>query len=229
MTTSNEITLDHIKSFFSLDDKLEELYVAPTATGGVGIDNIDKFPPPFPLSKCYRKKGTDYVKKYLEKEENENRRQAVEFPGSALSINTLDDVEESSTVGVDALNVNDLNDATKELYSTYYQVPNRSYDPDLLITSYREQILRQLHINPVIIIQGPTGCGKTTQVPQYILDYHISRGLYCNIIVTQPRKIAAISIARRVCKERNWQLKSIVGYQVTAVRMNSSFLTSPPQ
>ncbi|GFS87989.1 ATP-dependent RNA helicase TDRD9 [Nephila pilipes] len=85
---------------------------------------------------------------------------------------------------------------------------------DLAITTYREEILLQIETNPVTIIQGPIGCGKTTQVPQYILDYHQSKGSYCNIIVTQPRKIAAISIARRVCQERKWQLGSIVGYQV---------------
>ena len=64
------------------------------------------------------------------------------------------------------------------------------------------------------VIEGETGCGKTTQVPQYILDYYAAQGCYCNIIVTQPRRIAAVSIARRVCAERDWQLGRICGYQV---------------
>jgi len=66
----------------------------------------------------------------------------------------------------------------------------------------------------VTVIEGETGCGKTTQVPQYILDYYAAQGRYCNIIVTQPRRIAAVSIARRVCAERDWQLGRICGYQV---------------
>lgn len=67
------------------------------------------------------------------------------------------------------------------------------------------------------VIQGATGSGKTTQVAQYILDYYASINQYCNIIVTQPRRIAAISIARRVCLERGWQLGTICGYQVSEI------------
>lgn len=61
---------------------------------------------------------------------------------------------------------------------------------------------------------GATGSGKTTQVPQYILDEYAKNQRYCNIIVTQPRRIAAISIAKRVCQERGWTQGSLVGYQV---------------
>lgn len=61
---------------------------------------------------------------------------------------------------------------------------------------------------------GATGSGKTTQVPQYILDEYVKNQRYCNIIVTQPRRIAAISIAKRVCQERGWTLGNLVGYQV---------------
>ena len=64
------------------------------------------------------------------------------------------------------------------------------------------------------MIQGETGSGKTTQVAQYILDHYASEHKYCNIIVTQPRRIAAISIARRVCQERGWQVGTVCGYQV---------------
>ena len=66
----------------------------------------------------------------------------------------------------------------------------------------------------VTIIQGETGSGKTTQVAQYILDQYAANNRYCNIVVTQPRRIAAMSIARRVCAERGWQLGRICGYQV---------------
>ena len=49
--------------------------------------------------------------------------------------------------------------------------------------------MNAIHSNPVVIIRGATGCGKTTQVPQYILDYFIknSRAADCNIVVTQVR------------------------------------------
>lgn len=73
-----------------------------------------------------------------------------------------------------------------------------------------------IEVNSVLLIQGPTGCGKTTQVPQYILDQCKERREYCNIVVTQPRKIATISVARRVCEERHWVLGKVCGYQVIA-------------
>lgn len=72
-----------------------------------------------------------------------------------------------------------------------------------------------LKVNSVLVIQGPTGCGKTTQVPQYILDQCKERQEYCNIAVTQPRRIATITVARRVCQERGWTLGTVCGYQVS--------------
>jgi ATP-dependent RNA helicase TDRD9 len=57
-------------------------------------------------------------------------------------------------------------------------------------------------------------CYFQIQVPQFILDQHYEKEKICNIVVTQPRKIAAISVARRVCDERNWKLGQVVGYQV---------------
>ena len=58
------------------------------------------------------------------------------------------------------------------------------------------------------------GCGKSTQVPQYILDNLAFKRKMVNIIVTQPRKIAARSVAERVCQERGWTIGGLVGYQV---------------
>lgn len=51
-------------------------------------------------------------------------------------------------------------------------------------------------------------------MPQYILDQHAQNDKYCSIIVTQPRRIAAISVANRVCNERGWTLGTICGYQI---------------
>ncbi|NXG70597.1 TDRD9 helicase, partial [Baryphthengus martii] len=76
-------------------------------------------------------------------------------------------------------------------------------------------ILSLIERNSVMIIQGATGSGKSTQIPQYILDYCIQRSIYCNIAVTQPRKIGAISLARWISKERSWTLGGLVGYQVS--------------
>lgn len=57
----------------------------------------------------------------------------------------------------------------------------------LPVKNFEEQIMSAIHNSPVVIIRGATGCGKTTQVPQYILDEFIKRGRAseCNIVVTQ--------------------------------------------
>lgn len=61
-----------------------------------------------------------------------------------------------------------------------------------------------------------TGSGKTTQIPQMVLDDQISKGVggSCNIIVTQPRRLAAISVAQRMAAERGEQVGQTIGYQV---------------
>ncbi|KAG8368831.1 hypothetical protein BUALT_Bualt15G0087700 [Buddleja alternifolia] len=90
----------------------------------------------------------------------------------------------------------------------------------LPIAELKDEILHLLEENNVVVICGETGCGKTTQVPQYILDNMIGagRGGYCNIVCTQPRRIAAISVAERVADERcessPGSKNSLVGYQV---------------
>lgn len=80
--------------------------------------------------------------------------------------------------------------------------------------AHRNEIVRAIRENFFVVLQGPTACGKTTQVPQYILDDAYSKGKPCNIIVAQPRRIAAASNARRVADERKLQVGSLVGYQI---------------
>ncbi|XP_057589558.1 ATP-dependent RNA helicase TDRD9 [Hippopotamus amphibius kiboko] len=94
-------------------------------------------------------------------------------------------------------------------------VPETTYKyPDLPINRCKEEVISLIESNSVVIIHGATGSGKSTQLPQYILDQHIQRSAYCNIVVTQPRKIGASSIARWISRERAWTLGGLVGYQV---------------
>lgn len=78
--------------------------------------------------------------------------------------------------------------------------------PSLPITSYKSRILKlvlskKLRTSQVLIIQGETGCGKTTQVAQFILEANQNLTHNKMIAVTQPRRVAAISVARRVAEE----------------------------
>ena len=86
----------------------------------------------------------------------------------------------------------------------------------LPMNHYASQVTDLIESNVYSIIVGATGSGKTTQVPQILLDRAIKEGVgaECNIICTQPRRIAAISVASRVAHERNERLEKSVGYQV---------------
>uniref|UniRef100_A0A8D3AK81 ATP-dependent DNA/RNA helicase DHX36 n=1 Tax=Scophthalmus maximus TaxID=52904 RepID=A0A8D3AK81_SCOMX len=73
------------------------------------------------------------------------------------------------------------------------------------LPSYRKKELVELiNSNSVLVVSGETGCGKTTQVTQFILDDYINRGVgsMCRVVCTQPRRISAISVAERVAAER---------------------------
>ena len=67
-----------------------------------------------------------------------------------------------------------------------------------------------------IALQGLEGCGKSTQVPQFILEDAVAagRGARCNVIVTQPRRISALGLASRVAAERGEDVGQTVGYSV---------------
>ncbi|KAE9074349.1 DExH-box ATP-dependent RNA helicase [Phytophthora fragariae] len=86
------------------------------------------------------------------------------------------------------------------------------------------QVIQCVQNNQVVLICGATGCGKTTQIPQFILDEYINRGAggECNIICTQPRRIAAIGVATRVAQERCEDIAGVVGYQIRMDAKKSS-------
>ena len=109
--------------------------------------------------------------------------------------------------------------------STTNPFANFSFDidhnPRLPIEEYREEIISVVEANPVTLIQGETGSGKSTQVAQFILEHYAHSLRHCNIACTQPRRIAATSIAKYVCRNRGWELGSLVGYQIGMDKMVS--------
>lgn len=85
----------------------------------------------------------------------------------------------------------------------------------LPIESYREEIISKLHTNDVLILAGETGCGKSTRIPRYIYESFNSGTNSGMIGITQPRRIAAITLARRVSQEmKSGQVGQLVGYSV---------------
>ncbi|KAF2753923.1 P-loop containing nucleoside triphosphate hydrolase protein [Pseudovirgaria hyperparasitica] len=86
----------------------------------------------------------------------------------------------------------------------------------LPINQHRSKIMDIVSEFSHSIVVGATGSGKTTQVPQMILDAAIEsgQGTRCNIICTQPRRIAAISVAKRIAEERHEKYQDTIGHQV---------------
>ncbi|XP_045476093.1 dosage compensation regulator [Harmonia axyridis] len=92
-------------------------------------------------------------------------------------------------------------------------VRNRQQLP---VFNMKGAVMEAINEHPVIIIRGNTGCGKTTQVCQFILEDYImsGQGAWCNIAVTQPRRISAVSVSERIAQERCEDLGQSVGYSV---------------
>ncbi|KAI9205967.1 P-loop containing nucleoside triphosphate hydrolase protein [Polychytrium aggregatum] len=88
---------------------------------------------------------------------------------------------------------------------------------------FRDQIIESVLGSQVVIICGETGCGKSTQVGQFILEsmYTSKRAANCSIICTQPRRISAMSLAERVASERNEKMGSTVGYAIRGETVRS--------
>jgi ATP-dependent helicase HrpA len=84
------------------------------------------------------------------------------------------------------------------------------YRKDLPIFSYRETAVAAIKKHQVIVVTGETGCGKTTQLPLLCLD---ALGPEARIAITQPRRIAAVSIAKKVSDDLAHPLGDMVGYR----------------
>ncbi|KAJ2757767.1 ATP-dependent RNA helicase, partial [Coemansia nantahalensis] len=78
----------------------------------------------------------------------------------------------------------------------------------------RREIVREVRRHPTVVIVGETGSGKTTQIPQYLLEAGFTAAEGTAIAVTQPRRVAATSVAKRVAEEVGTQLGARVGYTI---------------
>ncbi|KAL5008137.1 hypothetical protein ScPMuIL_013718 [Solemya velum] len=227
---TGEITLEHIDDWFKIGKKKTAPIqsVSRSATGGRCFDPSSSKPrvltEPSQFVPHYKRDGanfgggTQYAVQYQRAEEEQLIRNAqpqgfLEDGSVASFAGTMEQLELDSVSGSVVPDELVPENAT-DVYNNYPF--GHQYDNGLPITKFQEEIIATVESNQVTVIQGSTGSGKTTQVPQYILDHYARMNKHCNIIVTQPRRIAAISIARRVCQERNWgEPGTVCGYQVS--------------
>ena len=90
--------------------------------------------------------------------------------------------------------------------------PKLIYNDTLPITSKKDEIIDSISKNQVVIISGETGSGKTTQIPKFCLA--AGRGISGMIGCTQPRRIAATTVSRRIAEELEEELGRSVGYKI---------------
>ncbi|KAL2039774.1 hypothetical protein N7G274_007633 [Stereocaulon virgatum] len=99
---------------------------------------------------------------------------------------------------------------------------------NLPIWQLKNKLLGAIEKHQVVVICGETGCGKSTQVPAFVLEHELSSGRPCRVYCTEPRRISAISLARRVSEELGESKydvgtsRSLVGY---AIRLESQVTT----
>uniref|UniRef100_D8PKN2 RNA helicase n=1 Tax=Schizophyllum commune (strain H4-8 / FGSC 9210) TaxID=578458 RepID=D8PKN2_SCHCM len=134
-----------------------------------------------------------------EKVQRTNKQQTLKAAKSTA------DVKEAPIVDAPASS----NDAFSEQLQESFRVRQASssyqemltYRNQLPIANYRHEILSALDASQVLVLSGETGCGKSTQVPTFILEDQLSHGKPCKIFCTEPRRISAISLAQRVSRE----------------------------
>ncbi|KAK2012707.1 helicase associated domain-containing protein [Colletotrichum eremochloae] len=86
--------------------------------------------------------------------------------------------------------------------------------------NFKQQVTDAVEREQVVIVCGETGCGKSTQVPAFLLEHQLAQGKPCKIYCTEPRRISAISLARRVSEELGegrgdlGTSRSLVGYSI---------------
>ncbi|MFG3253701.1 ATP-dependent RNA helicase HrpA [Streptomyces sp. NPDC048172] len=91
-------------------------------------------------------------------------------------------------------------------------VPRITYPPQLPVSQKKDEILEAIRDHQVVIVAGETGSGKTTQIPKICME--LGRGVHGTIGHTQPRRLAARTVAERVAEELKSQLGETVGWKV---------------
>lgn len=146
--------------------------------------------------------------------------------GSGYDLRELEDASATSKKRSNASRqmsqqiITQKNQDLKDAWDQYQQNPAleelRRKRSELPMVQHREDVMKLVNDNEVCVVVGATGSGKTTQLPQLILEEmtQAGQGGTCNIICTQPRRIAAISVAQRVAVERNEALQESIGYSV---------------
>lgn len=159
----------------------------------------------------------------ISRERQEQKRKQSQAGAFGNVIGLLDD--ETPSI-IPTVPLNELPEWKQETFASFG--PRRMKErSDLPISQFQKQIYDMIISNRVFILVGETGCGKTTQIPQFLHEWGITDKC---IAVTQPRRVAAISVAKRVAEETKTKVGGLVGYSVrfdecTSVNTRIKYMT----
>uniref|UniRef100_A0A3P8S1Q8 ATP-dependent RNA helicase DHX30 n=1 Tax=Amphiprion percula TaxID=161767 RepID=A0A3P8S1Q8_AMPPE len=163
----------------------------------------------------------DYLSQYPVATEVQKLWEEEEARGEQ-TVNEEDDVDEEDLV-TDAITgrpFRPLSEQEAQRLNIHLQEDWERANPglsvELPVDAHRQRVTSAVRSSRVVVIAGETGCGKTTRIPRFLLEEHVrgGNGAECNILVTQPRRISAVSVAHRIAQEMGPALKHSVGYQV---------------
>lgn len=108
--------------------------------------------------------------------------------------------------------LDELNAAQRRVQRRTERVPTITFPDDLPVSAARDKIAAAIAEHQVVVVAGETGSGKTTQLPKICLE--LGRGVRGAIGHTQPRRLAASSVASRIADETNTEVGDAIGYSV---------------
>lgn len=186
-------------------------------SSGIRIDPINPVKDPTSDIAQMARKGSFLVKEVREKRERVKKMKALEGDGSTLgnimgkSATESDRFEDRSTLRFSELFPTSLKDTESE---DIYRRRIREQRQFLPAFAVRDKLLQMIRENPVVIVVGETGSGKTTQLAQFLNEDGFTHNGKYMIGCTQPRRVAAVSVAKRVAEEMNVELGGMVGYAI---------------
>ncbi|XP_070701441.1 ATP-dependent RNA helicase DHX30 [Pempheris klunzingeri] len=180
----------------------------------------ERRPLPLEVPKYLEEHMREYLAQYPVATEVQKLWEAEEEKGQQTVIQEEEEEEEEVTDAITGRLYRPLSQQQAQQLNTYLQEEWERANPrlslELPVDAHRQRVVSAVQSSRVVVIAGETGCGKTTRLPRFLLEDSVrdGKGAECNILVTQPRRISAVSVAHRVAHEMGPALKHSVGYQV---------------